>query len=488
MLREPPRVCRLLFRMPSRTALLLLVLLFMPFGNISSRAGAALDSETMSIYSGGQRVGASLYTIRKEGDSSEVFEKTSIRIKLLDKVQDVSTEGTYHIAGGEVKSFEYEFDSPSGGMKLTGERAEGGYRIKTDSVSGGSEIFFKTSFSPIPAALIPEWLSSRELKAGAEYKVPIMDPLTIVSGGDENALLTVHRVNGREKVEVPGLGSIDAWKIISDISGMEMTSWLTDSGIIVKQEMPPGLTAYKDAEADKAGGLEVFDITELTSIPSDVRLDDPRGTTYLKAEISGLSSGNGFNLSDGYRQFANGDTIEIKAEGPDGNGSYDTPYKGGLEEYMGPGPLVDSAAPEIVAAAAEITGKEKDAGKAAALINDWVFRNIKKEGTASVPNALDVLETRSGDCNEHSALYAALARAAGIPTKTVSGTIYIDGRFYYHAWNEVYVGKWVAVDSAFGQMPADATHIKLIEGNLSDTSRIMKVVGKINLSILEASQ
>jgi transglutaminase-like putative cysteine protease len=155
---------------------------------------------------------------------------------------------------------------------------------------------------------------------------------------------------------------------------------------------------------------------------------------------------------------------------------------------MGPGPLIDSRAPEILAVASEITGGEKDAARAAALINNWVFHNIKKEGTASVPNALDVLKTRSGDCNEHAALYAALARAAGIPTKTVSGTIYIDGRFYYHAWNEVYVGKWVAVDPAFGQMPADATHIKFIEGNLSDTSRIMKAVGKINLSILEASR
>ena len=487
MLRERPRVCKLLIRMSLRTALLLLVLCSLPFWNISSVAEAAHVTDTMSIYSGGQRVGDSVYTITKDGDSSEVFEKTSIRIKLLDKVQDISTEGTYHLTGGELKSFEYEFDSPSGGMKLTGEKAEGGYRIKTDSVSGGSELFFKTSSSPIPAALIPEWLSSRELKPGAEYKVPVMDPLTIVTGGDENALQTVHRVKGREKVEVPGLGGYDAWKIVSDISGMEMTSWLTDSGLVIKQEMPPGLTAYKDAGADN-GGLGIFDITNLTSIPSNVRLDDPRGTTYLKAEISGLPPEDGFNLSDGYRQFTDGDTIEIKAEGADGNGSYETPYKGGLEEYMAPGPLVDSEAPEIAAASSEITGSEKDAAKAAALINDWVFRNIKKEGTASVPNALDVLKTRSGDCNEHSALYAALARAAGIPTKTVSGTIYIDGRFYYHAWNEVYVGKWVAVDSAFGQMPADATHIKLIEGNLNDTSRIMKAVGKINLSILEASR
>jgi len=474
--------------MPLRTALSLLVLCSLPFWNISARAEAAPYTEAMSIYSGGRRVGSSVYTIKKEGDSSEVFEKTSLRIKLLDKVQDVSTEGTYHLAGGEIKSFEYEFDSPSGGMRLTGEKAEGGYRIKTDSVSGRGELFFKTSMSPIPAALLPEWLSSRGLKDGAEYEVPVMDPLTMVTGGGENALLTVHRVEAREKIEVPGLGRYDAWKIVSDVSGMEMTSWLTDTGLVVKQEMPPGLTAYKDAEEAGGGGLKVFDITDLTSFPSNVRLDDPRGIMYLKAGISGLPPEGGFELADGYRQFTDGDTVEIKARGPGGSGSYETPYKGGLDEYMKPGPLVDSGAPEIVAAAAEITGGERDAARAAALINDWVFRNIKKEGTASVPNALDVLKTRSGDCNEHSALYAALARAAGIPTKTVSGTIYIDGRFYYHAWNEVYVGSWVAVDSAFGQMPADATHIKLIEGNLNDTSRIMKAVGKINLSILESSR
>ena len=473
--------------MHSGIAVLSLVL-FLSFGNSLSKAEDALSSEAMSIYSGGERVGASVHTIKREGGSAEVYEKTSLRIKLMDKIQDISTEGTYRLAGGEVKSFEYEFESPAGGMKVTGEKAEGGYAIRTNSVSGGSGQFFKTSSAPIPAALIPEWLSAQSLKAGQEYKVPVMDPLTIVSGGGENALLTVHRVMAREKVEVPGLGSFGAWKIVSDVSGMEMTSWLTDSGLIVKQEMPPGLTAYKDAEGGGSGGLAVFDITDITSIPSNRKLDDPRGTTYLKAEITGLPPEDGFKLADGYRQFTDGNIIEIKAGGPGENGSYPLPYGGGLGEYMGPGPLVDSTAPEIVAAASRITGGEKDAAKAAALINDWVFRNIKKEGTASVPNALDVLKTRSGDCNEHSALYAALARAAGIPTKTVSGTIYIDGRFYYHAWNEVYVGGWVAVDPAFGQMPADATHIKFVEGNLSDTSRIMKAVGKINLNILEASR
>ncbi|MCI0481428.1 MAG: transglutaminase-like domain-containing protein, partial [Candidatus Dadabacteria bacterium] len=146
-----------------------------------------------------------------------------------------------------------------------------------------------------------------------------------------------------------------------------------------------------------------------------------------------------------------------------------------------------SGDPEIISKSKEILGEEKDSLKAVRMLNGWVFAYLRKTGTAGIPNAMDVLKTGSGDCNEHSALFAALARAAGIPTKTVSGTIYLDGRFYYHAWNEVYVGEWVAVDPTFGQVPADATHLKLVEGDLNKSSVIMNAAGKINLKILEAS-
>ena len=110
-----------------------------------------------------------------------------------------------------------------------------------------------------------------------------------------------------------------------------------------------------------------------------------------------------------------------------------------------------------------------------------------KSATPSLPSAKDVLITRVGDCNEHAVLFAAMARSAGIPTKTVLGIMYFNNSFAYHAWNEVYLGKWVAVDSTFGQFPADATHIKLIEGNLAKSGELSKVVGKLNIEIIEAS-
>jgi hypothetical protein len=65
--------------------------------------------------------------------------------------------------------------------------------------------------------------------------------------------------------------------------------------------------------------------------------------------------------------------------------------------------------------------------------------------------------------------------------------MYYEDRFYYHAWNEIYIGEWVAVDSTYGQLPADATHIKLIEGDMAKSGEILKVVGKINIEIIDAT-
>ena len=154
---------------------------------------------------------------------------------------------------------------------------------------------------------------------------------------------------------------------------------------------------------------------------------------------------------------------------------------------MSPSYLIQSGDEKIVSKAREITEGASGPQEAAGKINAWVYENLKKEGTVSLPNALDVLSTKKGDCNEHAALFAALSRAAGIPTKVVMGTIYIDGRFYYHAWNEVYLGGWVAVDPTYGQMPADATHIKLVEGDLKKSGEILKVVGTIKIEVLDAS-
>lgn len=80
-------------------------------------------------------------------------------------------------------------------------------------------------------------------------------------------------------------------------------------------------------------------------------------------------------------------------------------------------------------------------------------------------SVLEALKHKRGDCSEHSDLFAAFARSVGIPTRSVSGWVYMgddSGGFAYHAWNEVAIdGKWVPLDVTWGELTPNATHIKM---------------------------
>jgi transglutaminase-like putative cysteine protease len=114
----------------------------------------------------------------------------------------------------------------------------------------------------------------------------------------------------------------------------------------------------------------------------------------------------------------------------------------------------------------------------------WVNKNIEKRPVLSLPDALATLINKVGDCNEHAVLLAALARAAAVPARIEAGLVYLNGRFYYHAWNLLYVGKWITADATFGQMPADVTHIRFSSGRVQQQLDIMNAIGKIKLNIL----
>jgi transglutaminase-like putative cysteine protease len=96
-----------------------------------------------------------------------------------------------------------------------------------------------------------------------------------------------------------------------------------------------------------------------------------------------------------------------------------------------------------------------------------------------------------GDCNEHTALYVAMARSLGIPARIAVGVVHLRGAFYYHAWPEVRVegaaGRtvWIPVDPTLNQFPADATHIRLARGGLDRQAAILPAIGHARLTVLD---
>jgi transglutaminase-like putative cysteine protease len=105
-----------------------------------------------------------------------------------------------------------------------------------------------------------------------------------------------------------------------------------------------------------------------------------------------------------------------------------------------------------------------------------------------VPNALETLTRLVGDCNEHAVLLAALARAAGIPAQVEAGLVYQKEKFYYHAWNVLYVGAWVTADAVMGQMPADVTHIRFVRGEAEQQIDLIGIIGNVKLKIVDTSR
>ena len=70
---------------------------------------------------------------------------------------------------------------------------------------------------------------------------------------------------------------------------------------------------------------------------------------------------------------------------------------------------------------------------------------------------------------------------SSIPARVVNGLAYSEahGGFLYHTWNELWLAGrgWQPVDATFGQPRADATHLKLIEGETP--AELMPLVGLI---------
>ena len=62
--------------------------------------------------------------------------------------------------------------------------------------------------------------------------------------------------------------------------------------------------------------------------------------------------------------------------------------------------------------------------------------------------------------------------------------MYHAGKFYYHAWNQLFLGRWITADALFGQLPADVTHIRFATGTHKQLD-LMALIGRVGLEIVD---
>jgi transglutaminase-like putative cysteine protease len=234
-------------------------------------------------------------------------------------------------------------------------------------------------------------------------------------------------------------------------------------------------------------------ILDFSLVKMDRALPCPRQASYLKIALEGVTGQLPLLEGPGQTVTENAETGKPVAlyllernSGPDPAKTRGTLNVADRYVYLAATDHIESNHPEIAGKADEIVlGALSDLDKIRRLAK-WVSLEVKDEVVDSF-SALEVLHTKKGECQAHTLLYAALARASGIPTRLAGGLVYLeDTGFLYHAWAESYADGWIAVDPTFDQVGIDATHIKLAEGpSWISMMGIGKVVGQVRAGVLD---
>ena len=471
--------------------------------------------------------GAAYYRVEKDGQqigfASSTIDTTRGGLLISDYLAaDLPVAGREHRAtatsdvrlsrGLSLADFKLSFESDGAPIAITG-RSVGDSALQVviahDESSADTQHVALTTPVILPT-IVPIAIALGESpKVGRSYTLSSFDPVSLaprplvvrVEAESSFAVPDSARFDeGRRRWTVARRDSVHAWRIATD-GPSAVRAWIDEQGRIVELQHALGFslrrTAYEiafenwrlDGGTRTRGVSADRDVLETTAIAAAVPVGGQR-PSRVRVRLRGAEL-RGFAL-DGGRQSLRADTLLIEREDDEPGGApYTMPMplamRMSFRRDLSPEPLVQSGDARIVALARRIRGDVRDPVVAARRITQWVHDSLAKSVAVTIPSAIQVLESRSGDCNEHTQLFIALSRAAGIPARAAAGLAHVGGKFYYHAWPEVFVGKWVAVDPTFGQFPADAAHLRFVYGGLARQAELLKLMGTLKIDVL-ASQ
>jgi len=433
----------------------------------------------MNILQNGRKIGSSHTFISKTTKGYLLKETLYIRLNTMGLIQDLilKTSGKLN-KDFTLSSFDFEISSGRFHFSTQGSVSGNVLSIKTHNFGSTKEVHTKIKERLYASSGIVNAAYASGMKPGDEFNLHVFDPVSMSSEP-----VTI-KIIGKEKILNMGIQK-NSMKVAIQYQGATQLAWIGENGDVIKEKGILGFSLEKTTRKDAIFGLlaeSSQDLAEVASVKSNVILDNPLKLKRIKVEISGINIKN-VHLESG-RQVLKDNALIIQKEDlaklPDIVNNMNTIP----DRFVKPEPFIESDHPKILNLLEKIvTGDDTPLEKANKLMI-WVHKNIEKRPVLSLPDAVATLINKVGDCNEHAVLLTALARAAGIPARIEAGLVYLNGRFYYHAWNLLYIGEWITADATFGQIPADVTHIRFSSGRIQQQLDIMNVIGKIRLKIL----
>jgi hypothetical protein len=448
---------------------------------VEKLAKQEIQEEWFAIYQHGSRVGYGRSELRPQSVGYMVNEELLLRLDFLGEVQDISSWVQANLEPDfSLKSFVFRLQAGAIYYRLKGGVEEGNL-ILVSQMAGQEQIEKLPLSHPIYLSSgMKSFICQQPLEVGKTYRFALFDPATM-----SQTMVPLH-VEGKETVRISSR-DLEAYRVVMNFHGVQLKSWVSPYGELLKEEGFLGLTMVRSDRQDALKGFSEAKGAELVreaAVVPDRTIANPRQLQILHLQLGGIT-GDGWDLAGGRQNWSNGELTVARESLPEISSAEIPVNNSALARDLQPSLLVQSDAVALKRQALDIVGEERNGLQAVRMISSWVYQNLEKRPTLSIPNALAVYELRAGDCNEHSVLFAAFARAVGIPTRIAAGLLYTEGRFFYHAWNEVYLGEWIAVDPLMNQVPADPTHVRLITGELDRQVELVRVLGRLSIKVLD---
>ena len=427
----------------------------------------------------GAKIGFTRLSIVPAADAPQRWDiesEAAIRLRFLGVDKKVNLHSRDRVRPDlTLERFEYSYDLDGSLMDVRGESDGRDLALRVRASGASEERKIRLSASLYPQSALTLVPVMRGMSPGRKFRFLVLQ-------GETQALAVAE-----QKVvawERSPLFDGAAFKVDTQLLGADTSTWIAADGrplfelalhgtMISALESEPAAKGYLvSAALNKSETLLDFSLLKADPIEA------PQRVSRLEIEFSGVPADLPVP-SGGQQVCARADArLRCSVDRAVLDNRADPAL---LKTLLSPTLTAPSTDGQIVELARSIAAGAANADEKLTRILAWIDANIAKEAVDAF-TAVDVLREKRGECQGHAALTAALARALGIPTRVVNGVVYSGqhGGFLYHTWNEAWIeGRgWQAIDATLGQRSADATHVKLIEGeSLADLAPLVGMVG-----------
>ncbi len=436
------------------------------------------DSEWMTIYQNGNRMGYAVNSVQNRGADGYIIEnRTQLQVTIAGMETQLSLDTRARVdtlfrlinVGTNVVSDLY---STKIGAAKNGDKLSLTFIHGKDTTRRVLTVPRELYTSESIQALV----SRQGISRGQTVRLPALDPMNL-----EVADLVVTHL-GKEDVRI-GETTYHLNKLRIVFKDIPSTLWLDDNGQTYREETIMGMLMERttpELALSEETEDQPFDLLGAFAIPVDRIIRDPRKVKSMILEIEGLPEAYVRRIESPRQTIIGTKPLRLKIN--------TAPYAETLIDslpYLASNEFIQADHPRIRRKSAEILAQIPDPETCVQTLREWVFKYLKKWPVVNFTSALEILDHQEGDCSEHTVLFTALSRARGIPTKVDIGVVYMDGRFLYHAWPVVHVdGQWTSLDPTFDEPVADATHIAFLENDFNNLTELIPVLGQVSIRII----